>query len=61
MFFCIIRFMRKCTSACVQEYDDAALRKVLQEMTPQNARLVWSSKDFQARPIPQLKILLVTG
>ena len=30
-----------------QEYNEAAIRNVLQELTPANARIMWSSKLFQ--------------
>ena len=39
---------------CWQEYDGSALRGVLEEMTPENARVVWMSKNFQASPMQLL-------
>ena len=30
-----------------QEYDEAAIQAVLQELTPANVRIMWSSKRFQ--------------
>ena len=39
-----------------QEYDGSALRNVLEEMTPGNARVVWMSKDFQASPMQLLPV-----
>lgn len=39
-----------------QEYDESALRGVLEEMTPENARVVWMSKEFQASPMQLLAL-----
>ena len=32
-----------------QEYDESAIRGVLEELTPAHVRIMWSSKLFQVR------------
>ena len=42
-----------------QEYDEAAIRAVLQELTPANVRIMWSSKLFQVSTVHVLVYLLI--